>query len=182
MPNANIIDLIFLLPAMFLIFRGFQNGILLELTTGIAIVIGVIGSLHLSEVLTEFIAPIFNHADYVPYISLAVAFLLLFFVIRYLGKLVEYLLQITQLNIVNRILGAVLGFAKICFLASLLFWLIDQFGWFESEVKLNSLSYNYLKDFAPWIIGELSNLIPYFEGIIDYIESNFDAWVGKEKN
>lgn len=170
----HLLDLIILIPLLYFLYKGFQKGLIIEIGTLLALIVAIIGAMELTYTIVNFTAEWYDDSSIAPYISFVIAFLIVFFLIQLLARAIEKVLKVTQLNLFNRVAGAIFGGAKVIFIASLLLWLADQSELIEMESKLrNSISYRYIKNIAPFIIDQVEVLLPFFKGIIQDIQSFF---------
>lgn len=171
----NILDLLVLIPAIYFVVRGFRKGILIEIFTIIGLVLAITGCLKLGNNLMGHFESVFGKSAWLPYVTYVVSFLIIFFLIQMIGKLLEKVLKITSLNLANRILGALLGLVKVAFFISLIFWLSKHARIIPPEVLEQSFSYRIIGGFAPFTISIISDLIPQFHDLVLKVEDFFDA-------
>lgn len=101
-----------------LIFLGWKKGLVREVATLAGVLLGIWAAIHLSQVVAELIGLEGENAVLIAFLVCFVGALVLAWLI---GRLVEGLLKATNLSIVNRIAGALLGTVKaLCILAVLL--------------------------------------------------------------
>jgi membrane protein required for colicin V production len=175
----TIIDFLFIIPLVFFVFQGFRKGVILELTTMIALIIAVIASLKLTYFCLSYFPGLKEKSPWVPYFSYIIVFMCFYLLVYAIGKQVNQLIKSINLNVFNRIAGAALGACKVIFLFSFLIWLTEQIDVIPAYIKEKSLSYKYFKDIAPAIISLVSSWIPYFRDIINQIEEFFGKLIIK---
>jgi membrane protein required for colicin V production len=163
----NYLDIIFAIPLVWGIFRGFKKGLVIEIATLIAAVAGVWGAVHFSY----FISGILNlTSPYAPLISFAVTFLIIVIIIFLLAKLLEKSINLLALGFLNKLAGAFFGLLKYAFLLSILLLIINKASvnkpLIPEEVQKGSMLYPPISGFAPYIIPKLN-----FEEIKKKIES-----------
>ena len=95
------VDIITLLLGVFFFVRGFQKGLIVEITTIVALVMGIIAAMQLAGIVSQYMAEVIGKAKWVFYAGYLLSFLLVFFAVQLLGKGVEQALQATQLNFIN---------------------------------------------------------------------------------
>jgi membrane protein required for colicin V production len=163
----NYLDIIFAVPLVWGIFRGFKKGLVIEIATLIAAVAGVWGAVHFSY----FIAAILNlTSPYSPLIYFAITFVLIVIVVFLIAKLLEKSINLLALGFVNKLAGAFLGLLKFAFLLSILILIINKASidkpLIPDEIQKGSLLYPPVSVLAPYIIPKLN-----FEEIKKKIES-----------
>ncbi|MFB6319813.1 CvpA family protein [Saccharicrinis sp. FJH54] len=142
----NYLDIIILLPLVYGVFRGFRKGFAIELATLAALILGIWGAYKFSYITTIFLRDKFDMTgDYLPYVSFFLTFILIVFLVNLLGKMLDNLLKAVSLGFINRLAGAVLGFAKLavvtCLLVFLAHKLDDRTGMIPEKDKAGSLLY-----------------------------------------
>lgn len=173
----TVLDILFLFPLIFFIIQGFRKGVILELTTMIALIIAVIASLKLTYFCLSYFPGLKEKSPWVPYFAYIIVFLCFYLLVSAIGKQVNQLIRSINLNIFNRIAGAALGACKIIFIFSFLIWLTEQIDVIPSNIKGKSLSYKYFKDIAPAVISLVSSWMPYFRDTISQIEDFFSQLI-----
>lgn len=152
---------------LFLLFlgawSGYKKGLLMEIVTFLALIIGIITAFHLLKKGIEYIAPYFSGPESViPFISFILIFIIMFAGVLLLGKILKKLLDIALLGKFDSLAGAALGACKYAFLLSLIFWLINSAGIsFPENYISGSFLYPGLIDFAPRMVSWVSYLIPF---------------------
>lgn len=147
----NALDLILIFPLIWAGFRGFKNGLITEVVSIAALVGGIYLALHYTDSIAQYI-----HNDAAQLIACALIFggVLLG---GYLGGLLAK--KITAIpDLLDKILGIVLGVAKVIALCSLLLIglkAIDVKNVILTEkVTENSLLYPYMEKSADFIISQ----------------------------
>lgn len=170
----NIIDLIFLFPLGFFIIKGFRKGVILELFSFLALILGIIGSMKLTHLIISSLQKHLTNAEWVPYLAYLFVFIGIYILVRYLGKFFEKVVKNSNMGFFNKLAGGIFGALKILFLFSILIWLTDQINIIPQNVKETSISYKYIQPFAPLVINFINKVIPIGRDIIDQIENFFD--------
>jgi len=163
----NYLDIIFAIPLVWGIFRGFKKGLVIEVASLFAAVAGVWGAVHFSY----FISDTLNlTSPYSPLISFAITFIIIVVVVFLTAKLIEKSMNLLALGFVNKLAGAFFGLLKIAFLLSILLLIINKASvdkpFIPEEVQKGSILYPHVSAFAPYIIPKLN-----FEEIKKKIES-----------
>jgi membrane protein required for colicin V production len=173
----TVIDILFLIPLLFFVIEGFRKGVIMELTTIIALIIAMIASLKLSLVCLSFFPDLNDKSPWVPYIAYIIVFVCFYILVYVIGKQVDNLINAIKLNFFNRIAGAALGACKIIIIFSFLLWLTEQIDAIPASIKEKSLSYKYFKDIAPAVIELVSSWIPFFKDLVSQVENLFDQLI-----
>lgn len=147
----NALDLILIFPLIWAGFRGFKNGLITEVVSIAALVGGIYLALHYTDSIAQYI-----HNDAAQLIACALIFggVLLG---GYLGGLLAK--KITAIpDLLDKILGIVLGVAKVLALCSLLLIGLKAIDVknviLTDKVTENSLLYPYMEKSADFIISQ----------------------------
>jgi membrane protein required for colicin V production len=147
----NALDLILIFPLIWAGFRGFKNGLITEVVSIAALVGGIYLALHYTDSIAKYI-----HNDAAQLIACALIFggVLLG---GYLGGLLAK--KITAIpDLLDKILGIVLGVAKVLALCSLLLIGLKAIDVknviLTDKVTENSLLYPYMEKSADFIISQ----------------------------
>jgi membrane protein required for colicin V production len=153
----NFLDIIFALPLVWGIFRGFKKGLVIEVASLIAAVLGIWGAVHFSY----YISDILNlTSPYSPLISFTITFVIIVIVIFLIAKLIEKTMNLLALGFFNKLAGAFFGFLKIAFLLSIILLIINKASidkpLISEDTQKASLLYPHISLFAPYIIPKLN--------------------------
>lgn len=169
------LDIVFIIPIVWLAYVGFKNGLIIELSTLAALILGVFVSLYFSDVTAEFLRETFDmKTKYLNLISFIVTFILVVIAVNLIGKLIEKLLDLASLGFINKSTGGVFGVLKAAIFLSFIIFFIEKADKkkmiISDELADNSLFYPYIQPIAPTLIN-----------IYGDIELDFDAEELKQK-
>jgi len=158
----NWIDLIIVVFLFFAIFRGFINGMVNEVASLAALILGIWGAIKFSSFTAEKLYDYFDMTgQYVGIIAFLVTFGIIVIIIHFIGIIADKLITAVSLGFLNRILGIVFGLFKTVMIMSVFFVIlnaIDARRPFLPRDKIEeSRFYNPISDIAPAIfpiIGE----------------------------
>jgi membrane protein required for colicin V production len=156
----NWLDIILALPVLWFTFKGFRNGLIIELASLAALILGIFIALHFSFYAEDYLRENFEIAEnYLYIISFAITFLIVAVVIYLFGKIIHKLVSIIALGFLNRLAGAVFGFLKAVLVLSVILYFLDGFDTnsniLKPEVKEHSLLYKPVQSVVPMIIPRL---------------------------
>jgi len=156
----NYLDIIFLIPLLFAIYRGFKKGMVHMVASLAALVLGIFGAIKLRPMFASLLDSIFDIApDYMNVIAFAVAFVSIVLVVHLLAFLVEKLIKAVALNLVNRLLGMGIGLLVTAFVLSMILWPVNQVNAEKQIIKPEriegSILYKPLSAFAPAVFPYL---------------------------
>lgn len=156
----NYLDLILAIPLVWGVFVGFKNGLIIEAASLAALVLGIFGAIHFSDLTAGFLVENLNvTTQYINLIAFAVTFVGIVILVHLLAKMVDKLVKAVALGFVNRLLGMVFGLIKYAFIISIILVIINAVNsnmTFISKEKIEkSILFKPLSDFAPGIFPYL---------------------------
>lgn len=162
MNSLDIVLTICLIPA---IVSGIRKGFIVQVTSIIAVVLGVWLSYEFSGMLSEKISLWFHAgANISRFISFAAILVISIVLLSMLGRLIDGLVKIILLGWLNRILGVIFAILKYILIAGLLVYFFDKIN---GNGKI--VPEAYLGDSVLYGIIEKTNaaVFPYIQGFID---------------
>lgn len=154
------IDIIILIPLLWAGYRGFSKGMIIEVVSILAFVLGIWGGLHFSDLISGFVKDNIND-QYEPVISFTILFLGIVILVFILGKLLERIINLAQLKLANKVAGAAFGVSKILLILSFAVIIINQYDtrlhFIPQEVKDKSLLYHPLIDLSKTVVPAVQN-------------------------
>jgi membrane protein required for colicin V production len=156
----NYLDIIFLVPLLFALYRGFKKGIIHMVASLAALVLGIAGAIRLRPHFASMLDAMFDISnDYINVIAFSVAFVAIVLVVHLAAYVVERLIKAVALNFVNRLLGMGFGLLVTAFVLSMILWPVNQINAEKQIIKPerieNSLLYKPLSAFAPAVFPYL---------------------------
>lgn len=147
------LDLIILIPIAWGMFRGFKRGLIIELCTLMALVLGIFGAAEFGEMGSEYLQSTFNTE---PRMSLVLAFTILFILIvvavTFFGKVLSKVVKMVALGMVNKLFGLLFGGIKFLLIVSALIFVFEGFPMTSNlvpvEWKSDSILYQPVSDVA----------------------------------
>lgn len=153
----GILDIVFIIPIIWLTYKGFSKGLIIELATLAALIIGIYASLHFSYITANFLFEHFEMSQkYIGILSFIITFILVVIAINLLGKLLEKIVDLVALSFLNKSFGAFFGVVKAVIFISFIIYFINKFDknhYILSESLTNeSALYSPIEEVAPAII------------------------------
>jgi membrane protein required for colicin V production len=156
----NLLDIIFLVPMLYALYRGFKKGLIHMISSLAALVLGIVGAIKLRPVFASALDSVFSISpEYVNVIAFAVAFVSIVIIVHLVAFLVEKLVKAVALSLVNRVLGMAFGLLVTAFVLSMILWPINEVNKEKQIIKPEriegSLLFKPLSAFAPAIFPYL---------------------------
>jgi len=182
-----LLDIVAITLVIIFFIRGYMKGIIVAAFSVLAIVLGIITALKLSELLASYM---FEQgwvtSGWAQLISYIVLFIGVVWGVRLLAKAIESAMQAVMLGWVNKGLGG-LFYAFIATMAwSALLWLGTEMKIVTPEMIAESKTYEYIQPVAPWVADKVGYLWPmakkvfsdlelFFNNVNDYIPQHVDT-------
>jgi membrane protein required for colicin V production len=123
----NLLDLIILIPVVWLCVRGFSKGLIIELASLIGLVLGILAAHYYASSVEDFIKDYFTFNEHtlrvIAYILIVLAVVLVVYLI---GKAIEGMINLVAMGWLNKLLGAIIGLAKGIVLVGIIFFVIEK--------------------------------------------------------
>lgn len=148
----NIIDIILIIPIIWFAYQGFKRGLVIELTSLLALILGIYAALYFSGYAANFLTNNLNIGPkYVPIISFIITFIVVVVIVFFIGKILEKLINMVALGFLNKLAGVVFGILKAAVFMSIIMLIINHFNdkFISDEKKEGSFLYEPIAGIAP---------------------------------
>jgi len=163
----NYLDIIIATPLLYGLIKGFFNGIVKEVTSLLALFIGVYVAINFSEYLEpKFIDVLDGYQEFAPVLAFGVLFLVSVLCIKTLGFFIDKLTKVLALGIFSSLFGGVFGFLKVVVIFSFLLFVINSYNLVNKQTKNGSVLFGPLTDVAKIITPQLKK----HQSILDKID------------
>jgi len=158
----NYIDIILGLLLIFAAIGGFKNGLISEVASLAALILGIWGAIEFSYVTSDFLVENFHlETDYLNIISFVVTFVVIVILVHIVGSTVNKMVETVMLGWVNKLAGLVFGVLKAALILSVILVVFDKIDEdvkiLPREAKQNSRMYEPIRSFAPSIFPFIEN-------------------------
>ena len=146
----SIIDILIGIPLLWAMVKGFKNGLVFEVATLLALVLGIYVAIHFSDFTAQFIRDRFDYnPEYLGYIAFGVTFIVIVIIVNVIGKLLNSLIEAIALGMVNRIFGMLFGLLKGVIIIGIVVYFVSyldkKFNFISDEKKESSYLYEPMK-------------------------------------
>jgi len=158
-----ILDIIIFLLLIWFTIKGFTKGLIIELASVAALILGIYLAYFFSNITANFLHNTLNFTSkYLHPISFLATFVIVVIAVFILAKLLEKLVKTASLGLVNKLFGALFGFIKTALICG---FLLYQFSFFDiqnkiitEEIKNNSYTYKPLVTLSVSIVPLIKNI------------------------
>lgn len=149
----NFIDILFLIPIGYGVYKGFKNGFIIEICTLLALLVGIYAGIHFSDGTAKLLKTSWNiHSEYLPVISFTLTFLVVGAIVFFGGKMLEKVVDVAHLTPLNKFLGVLFGLIKVIYLLSVFTVLLESYDekgdFIKEETKTDSMLYEPVKNIS----------------------------------
>lgn len=146
----NYLDILFVVPLVYSGWNGFRKGLIIELFTLLALVVGTYGGIRFSGVASTFLADHLGvHSEYLPVAAFAVTFLAVGAAVFWGGRAVEKALKAVALGLLNKVAGMVFSTLKMWYIVGVLLVITaavdERYHFIPQQLKDHSLLYRPLQ-------------------------------------
>lgn len=164
----NLLDIIIAIPLLWLTYRGFTRGFIIEIASLAALILGIYYGLNFSGYAANLLQQYFDIAEkYLPILAFALTFIVVVIVVYFIGRILEKIINLVALGFLNQLAGAAFGMIKAAFIISVLFFIINSVDTGNNLItpKLRSDSFLY---------EPIETLVPTVLPMIDWEKFNID--------
>lgn len=152
----NYIDLVFAIILIIAAIQGFRKGLIVELASLAALILGIWGAIKFSDWTAGFISDTFNyHSKNLTTIAFIVTFIVIVVAIHLLAKVLDRTVKAVALGFLNRLTGIIFGVLKTAVILSIFLLLFDTVDEnvhiLPSGQKAESKLYEPMKQLVPTI-------------------------------
>ncbi len=156
----NTLDIILTALLLFGLVRGFMKGFFIEITSLVALAIGLYGAIHFSYFIADFLKDSVEWTEkYIQIIAFASTFVIIVILISFTGKLLTKIADKASLGIMNKVFGGVFGLLKIGLILSVVLMVVDKLNkaipFVKEEIVEESLLFVPVKNVAPMIFPSI---------------------------
>ena len=152
----NYIDIFLGLLLIFSAIGGFKNGLITELASLAALILGIWGAIHFSDITTELLIKYFDlKSDNLNIISFGVTFIVIVILVHIVGNVVNNMFDSGVLGITNKLGGMVFGLVRSILFLSIVLMVFDKIDEdveiLPKDAKTKSRMYEPIRNIAPSI-------------------------------
>lgn len=153
----NYIDIVLVILLVAAAISGFKNGLIAEVVSLAALILGIWGAIEFSYVTSEFLIENLNlKTDHLGIISFVVTFVVIVILVHIVGNVVNKMVETMMMGFINKLAGLVFGVLKAALILSIVLLVFD---FIDEDVKIlpekaktESRIYAPIRDFAPSLL------------------------------
>lgn len=142
----NYLDIILLIPLVFGFISGLKKGLVFEVASLVALIVGAWGAVKFSYIIADLLFVTFDWTSpYMGLISLAITFTLIVITVNLIAKLLDTLIDAVALGFINTLAGGVFGLLKSGIFIGVIILILNAFvknaNIIPEEIRVNSVVY-----------------------------------------
>lgn len=150
----NYIDIVLALLLVFSAISGFRKGLIVELASLAALILGIWGAIEFSDITSDFLVENFNlKSEHLNIISFIVTFVVIVILVHIVGSVVNKMVEAVMLGFLNKLAGMVFGIVRAALILSIILVVFDKIDndvqILSPEVKSESRMYEPIRNLAP---------------------------------
>lgn len=150
----NYIDIVLALLLVLSAINGFRKGLIAELASLAALILGIWGAIEFSDITSEFLVENFNlKSEHLNIISFIVTFVVIVILVHIVGGVVNKMVETVMLGFLNRLAGMIFGIVKAALILSIVLVVFDKIDEdvriLSPEAKSESRMYEPIRNLAP---------------------------------
>ncbi len=155
---ATAIDIMLLIALFWYGVSGFKNGLIYELISILALVLGCWMAYHFSD----GIATLITGTQLIRPIAMILTFTIVMVLVNMAGKVVHKIIKFAIPDVVDRLFGLLFGIVKVLVVSSVIFYILQDIDpreiLLKKETKEQSFAYKYTEPIVPHALGwDLTN-------------------------
>ncbi|SIP98501.1 CvpA family protein [Maribacter ulvicola] len=152
----GLLDILLGLPLIWGLWKGYKNGLFMEIASIVALVAGIFGAIHFSYITGAYLSEHLNWDERnMSIIAFIITFVLIIIIVNLVGKLLTKVANFAMLGSLNKIAGGIFGLLKVAILLGAAFVFFDRIdttlNLITDETKEKSILYQPIKDIGALI-------------------------------
>lgn len=152
----GLLDILLGLPLIWGLWKGYKNGLFMEIASIVALVAGIFGAIHFSYITGNYLS---EHLDWdernMSIAAFVITLILIIIIVNLAGKILTKVANFAMLGSLNKIAGGIFGVLKVAILLGAAFIFFDRmdntFSLIKEETKQESVLYQPIKDIGALI-------------------------------
>ncbi len=162
----NFFDVLILGFIVLFAINGFRKGFIISLASLAALVLGIYLAVHFSNYIQVLLDDNFHPSKtWLPILSFIATFLAVVIIVLVVAKVMEKIFDVVGMGFLNKLAGALLGFAKGVVYASIILFIIFSIDkkkkWITAEDRKGSFTINKVEKVFPKIMSTMGSSIHF---------------------
>lgn len=133
----NYLDAVLAVPLIWGLYKGATRGIVKELFSLLALILGIYGSVHFADLPAPYLKEYLNiDSSFFSLASFSLTFIFIVILIRILGLVIDKVIKMAALGLVSRFFGAIFGALKATFILSVLLFIVNTVDYYLDLIPI----------------------------------------------
>lgn len=168
----NVLDLLFGIPLLYALYKGFKKGFVVSFFTLLAFIVGVYMAIHFSDYTARILVEKYEvESAAITIIAFVLTFLLVGAGVFFLGKALEKVVQTLQLSALNKVGGSLFSGLKFAYIISCILLVLSSFAQetrlIPEKMEEESLLYKPLFQLSGFLTPRVQNSAIYVKGVVE---------------
>ena len=151
-------DVIIILLVLYGLKKGFQNGIIIEISNIISVFLAIYIGVHFSEFIYPYLSleGLNNYSNIIPLIAFLIVFIIILIIVKSIGELIHRISNQLALGLISRVLGAIFGMMKLLLLCVFLLSISTSLNLMDISKQQKSMLLRPLKKVSKVVLPEIT--------------------------
>lgn len=156
----GLLDILLGLPLVWGLWKGFKNGLFMEIASIVALIAGIYGAIHFSYITGDCLSERMDWDERnLSITAFILTFALIIIVVHLAGKLLTKIANFAMLGLLNKIAGAIFGVLKVAILLGAIFIFFNRMdrslNLLNEKMKEESVLYQPIMDIGALIFDSV---------------------------
>ena len=156
----GILDIVLGALLVYGLYKGFRNGLLVEIASVIALIVGIYGAIHFSYIAGDYLGKKLDwEPDYIKLASFVLTFLAIVVGVNLLGRFLTRVADFAMLGMLNRLAGGIFGLVKVAVILGALLAYLERVDLplhlIDPESFENSVLYGPVKETGAFVFSSV---------------------------
>lgn len=157
--SFNYIDVAVLCLLLYGMGRGASRGFFVEVSSLLALILGVFGALQFSSFTADVLSKYFQW-EYLSLLAFALTFIGIVIGVAWIGKILTKLAKVVLLGFLNKLLGALFGACKWMVISGVFVWILsgihEFYPFLPENLSEKSLFFEPLKELGNYLFEQIN--------------------------
>ncbi len=154
----NFLDIVLGLLLLWGLYKGFKNGLFVEIASIIALIAGLYGAIHFSYISGDYLAENMEWNErYINLTAFIITFVIIVLAIHLAGKFLTKIADFAMLGLLNKIAGGIFGVLKVAVIIGALLIFVERLNanlkFINEETQQESVLYEPVKEIGSFVFS-----------------------------
>lgn len=154
----SFLDIILGILLVWGLYKGFKNGLFVELASLVALIAGIYGAIHFSYIAADYLSQNMDWNErYIKITAFIITFIIIVIVVHLLGKVLTKVADFAMLGWLNKIAGGIFGALKVAIILGALLFFFEKVAtsmtFINEDTQQESVLYEPIKEIGEMVFG-----------------------------